>query len=427
MQVAKAKLLSILILIPSPVYAELPWQPIELEDYLTTRPETVELGRKLFDDEILSGNRNISCQTCHHPDFGTADGLSLGLGEGAMGVGNERKANEDIRKRVPRHSPHLFNLGHKSVIEQFWDGRVSIDPQAPSGYDSPAEAWLPHGLTSLSAVQATLPVTAQFEMAGNTGENEVIGAVRQRIDYAWPVIVERVIADDNYWQLISAAYPKLERRRDTKYIHLANAIGDYINSEFRSFNAPIDRLSRGEKVKLTDAQQAGMALFYGKGQCGECHSGPLFTDGNYYSLAMPPMGPGRTRQWDPWARDVGRMGVSNRAEDAYAFRVPSLRNLSFTAPYGHNGAYATLRAMIEHHNDPIAGLENYDRSQAILPEAPHIEEIDWIGFADTRELERIKRSVDLQPLGLSDTEIDKILEFLKLLDEDELLARLKSR
>jgi cytochrome c peroxidase len=121
------------------------------------------------------------------------------------------------------------------------------------------------------------------------------------------------------------------------------------------------------------------------------------------------------------------MGVSNRAEDAYAFRVPSLRNLSFTAPYGHNGAYATLRAMIEHHNDPIAGLENYDRSQAILPEAPHIEEIDWIGFADTRELERIKRSVDLQPLGLSDTEIDKILEFLKLLDEDELLARLKSR
>jgi cytochrome c peroxidase len=427
MQVAKAKLLSILILIPSPVYAELPWQPIELEDYITTRPETVELGRKLFDDEILSGNRNISCQTCHHPDFGTADGLSLGLGEGAMGVGNERKANEDIRKRVPRHSPHLFNLGHKSVIEQFWDGRVSIDPQAPSGYDSPAEAWLPHGLTSLSAVQATLPVTAQFEMAGNTGENEVIGAVRQRIDYAWPVIVERVIADDNYWQLISAAYPKLERRRDTKYIHLANAIGDYINSEFRSFNAPIDRLSRGEKVKLTDAQQAGMALFYGKGQCGECHSGPLFTDGNYYSLAMPPMGPGRTRQWDPWARDVGRMGVSNRAEDAYAFRVPSLRNLSFTAPYGHNGAYATLRAMIEHHNDPIAGLENYDRSQAILPEAPHIEEIDWIGFADTRELERIKRSVDLQPLGLSDTEIDKILEFLKLLDEDELLARLKSR
>ena len=427
MQVAKTRLLSILTLISLPVYAELPWQPIGVEDYLTTRPEAVELGRKLFADEILSGNRNISCQTCHHPDFGTADGLSLGLGEGAMGIGPEREANEGVRKRVPRHSPHLFNLGHKSVTEQFWDGRVSIDPQAPSGYDSPAESWLPHGLTSLSAVQATLPVTAQFEMAGNTGENEVIGAVRQRIDYAWPVIVERVIADDEYWKLISQAYPELERRRDTEYTHLANAIGDYINSEFRSFNAPIDRLSRGEDIALTQMQRVGMELFYGKGQCGECHSGPLFTDGNYYSLALTPMGPGRTRQWDPWARDVGRMGVSNRAEDAYAFRVPSLRNLSFTAPYGHNGAYATLRAMIEHHNDPIRALESYDRSQAILPNAPHIEVIDWIGFADKRELERIKRSVDLQPLKLSDVEIDQILAFLKLLDEPELLARLQTR
>jgi cytochrome c peroxidase len=414
-------------LISSSALAEVPWEPIRVEDYVTTRSETVDLGRKLFADEILSGNQNISCQTCHHPDFGTADGLSLGLGEGAIGVGTERKANPDIMKRVPRHSPHLFNLGHKSVTEQFWDGRVSIDPDAPSGYDSPAEAWLPHGLTTLSAVQATLPVTAQFEMAGNTGENEVIGAVRQRIDYAWPVIVERVIADDEYWRLITAAYPELERRRDTQYTHLANAIGDYINSEFRSFNAPIDRFSRGEKIDMTSDQKAGMQLFYGKAQCGECHSGPLFSDGNYYSLGLPPMGPGRTRQWDPWARDVGRMGVSNRAEDAYAFRVPTLRNLTFTAPYGHNGAYATLRAMIEHHNDPISSLENYDRSQAILPDAPHIEVIDWIGFADKRELERIKRSVDLQPLGLNNTEIDQILAFLKLLDEPELIAKLQSR
>lgn len=427
MLVVKAKVLSILTLTSFPVLAELPWQPIGVDDYITTRPETVELGKKLFADEILSGNRNISCQTCHHPDQGTADGLSLGLGEGAMGIGPDRKANPEIMKRVPRHSPHLFNLGHKSVTEQFWDGRVSIDPDAPSGYDSPAEAWLPHGLTSLSAVQATLPVTAQFEMAGNTGENEVIGAVRQRIDYAWPVIVERVIADDEYWRLISAAYPGLKRRRDTEYTHLANAIGEYINFEFQSFNAPIDRLSRGEEIHITADQQAGMALFYGKGQCGECHSGPLFTDGNYYSLGLPPMGPGRTRQWDPWARDVGRMGVTNNAEDAYAFRVPTLRNLSFTSPYGHNGAYSSLKGMIEHHNNPIQALENYDRKQALLPNAPHIEVIDWIGFNDKRELERIKRSIDLKPLGLSDIEMDQIIQFLKLLDEPGLISRLQKR
>ncbi len=427
MQIVKAKFFTIFILFSLPVSAQLPWPPIVIDDYLTTRPEAVELGRKLFADEILSGNKNISCQTCHHPDFGTGDGLSLGLGEGAMGIGTERIANSGIKKRVPRHSPHLFNLGHKSITAQFWDGRISIDPDAPSGFNSPAEAWLPHGLKSLSAVQATLPLTAQFEMAGNTGENEVIGAVRQRIDYAWPVIVERVIAEDNYWALIKAAYPELQNRRDTQITHLTNAIGDYINSEFRSFNAPIDKLSRGESVDLTSDQRQGMELFYGKGQCGECHSGPLFSDGKFYSLAMPPMGPGRTRQWDPWARDVGRMGVTNNADDAYAFRVPTLRNLSFTSPYGHNGAYASLKGMIQHHNNPIQALENYDRKQAVLPNAPHIEVIDWIGFNDKRELERIKRSVDLKPLGLNESEIEQIIEFLKLLDEPELIDKLQKR
>jgi cytochrome c peroxidase len=139
------------------------------------------------------------------------------------------------------------------------------------------------------------------------------------------------------------------------------------------------------------------------------------------------MGPGRTRQWDPWARDVGRMGVTNNADDAYAFRVPTLRNLSFTSPYGHNGAYASLKGMIQHHNNPIQALENYDRKQAVLPNAPHIEVIDWIGFNDKRELERIKRSVDLKPLGLNESEIEQIIEFLKLLDEPELIDKLQKR
>lgn len=417
----------IIYLFSFPVFAELPWQPIKAEEYLSTQPETVELGRKLFSDNILSGNRNISCQSCHHPDFGTADGLSLGIGEGGAGVGPERIADMNIKKRVPRHSPALFNLGHKSITAQFWDGRVSIDAEAVSGYDSPAEDWLPKGLTSLSAVQATLPLTAQFEMAGNTGENEVIGATRQRIDYAWPIIVERVIANDTYWRLLQDAYPELERRRDTSIVHLVNAIGEYINWEFRSFNAPIDRIARGELTDISDDQRAGMDLFYGKGRCGDCHSGALFTDHNYYSLGIPPMGPGRTRRWDPWARDVGRMGVSNKAEDAYAFRVPSLRNLAFTAPYGHNGAYATLEGIIQHHNRPLESLDYYDRSQAILPKAPHLEVIDWIGFADKRELARIKKSIDIQPLGLQDKEIQQIIAFLDLLNEPELIEKIRNR
>lgn len=428
MQITNSHFFNILLFLwAGPTAANnLPWQPITIADYVITSPASVELGKRLFAEPKLSGNNNISCQTCHHPDHGTSDGLSLGLGEGAEGIGPERMANSGIKKRVPRHSPTLFNLGHKSVIEQFWDGRVSFDPKAPSGFDSPAEDWLPKGLSSLTAVQATLPLTAQFEMAGNTGENEVIGAVRQRIDYAWPVVVERIIADDEYWAMLQNTYPDLQNRSQVNITHLANAIGDYINTQFRSFNAPIDAYARGEDMPLTESQKAGMALFYGKAQCDQCHSGALFSDQQYYSLGLPPMGPGRTRQWDPWARDVGRMGVSNQAQDAYAFKVPSLRNLAFTAPYGHNGAYATLEGIIKHHNNPIQALENYDRSQAILPAASKaLEFIDWVGFNDKREMQRIKQSIDIEPLQLSQEEIDQIIAFLDLLNEPELIARIR--
>ena len=75
-------------------------------------PEKVELGRLLFFDKILSGNRNISCATCHHPDLASADGLALPLGEGPAGLGTDRATgelvNNSVAGRVPRNSPGLF-------------------------------------------------------------------------------------------------------------------------------------------------------------------------------------------------------------------------------------------------------------------------------------------------------------------------------
>ncbi|MGB0957042.1 MAG: cytochrome-c peroxidase [Litorivicinus sp.] len=386
------------------------------DDFWPTDPARVELGRQLFKDPVLSGNYNISCQTCHLPDFGSADGVSLSVGEGGIGEGPERIANAGIKKRVPRHAPPLWNLGHRSITHLFWDGRLSFDPKAPSGFDSPAEDRLPEGLNGLLAAQAVLPLTAQFEMAGNTGENEVIGATRQRIDWAWPVIVERIIGFDYYWGLLQEAYPELTQRRQVTITHLANAIGDFINAEFRTLDAPIDRLARGEHVALTDAQRRGLELFYADNSCASCHSGPLMTNQSFVSLGLPPMGPGRTRPWDPVARDLGRMAHSNDWDDRYAFRVPSLRNVTLTAPYGHNGAYLTLRGIIEHHNDPLGALANYDRTQAVLADAPHLERIDWIGFENAQEMARLRGSVKVQPLGLSDAEIDDLIAFLGLLE-----------
>ena len=89
----------------------------------------VELGRLLFFDKILSGNRNIACATCHYPKHATADGLALGIGEGGVGLG-----------RISRNSPSLANLGAKEFSRLFHDGRVEADPKGPwaSGFWTPA-------------------------------------------------------------------------------------------------------------------------------------------------------------------------------------------------------------------------------------------------------------------------------------------------
>ncbi len=97
-----------------------------------------------------------------------------------------------------------------------------------------------------------------------------------------------------------------------------------------------------------------MELFFGAAKCSSCHSGKLLTDQKFHALALPAFGPGRTRRFDPMVRDVGRMGESDDIKDAYRFRTPMLRNVALTAPYGHNGAYPTLTAMVRHHLNPQA-------------------------------------------------------------------------
>ena len=101
--------------------------------------DEVRLGRDLFYDRILSGNRNIACSTCHHPKFATSDGLSLGLGEGGRGLGPDRSADPDNlpEQRIPRNSPALFNLGSEEFPVLFHDGRIETDQSRKSGLRTP--------------------------------------------------------------------------------------------------------------------------------------------------------------------------------------------------------------------------------------------------------------------------------------------------
>ena len=158
-----------------------------------------------------------------------------------------------------------------------------------------------------------------------------------------------------------------------------------------------------------------MNLFYGKANCSSCHSGSLLSDQKFHSIGIPQFGPGRTRPFDPYARDVGRMVETDNINDMYKFKTPALRNVSLTAPYGHNGAYPTLKSIIKHHLNPIKMNKNWKPEYANLPKAPWLEEIDFVTFSDKREQDRILASIDIQPIELNDKEIDQLVSFLKSL------------
>lgn len=132
-------------------------------------------------------------------------------------------------------------------------------------------------------------------------------------------------------------------------------------------------------------------------------------------MALPPFGPGRTRRWDPIPRDVGRMGATDDLEDAYRFRTPSLRNVALTAPYGHNGAYASLKDMVRHMADPVSMRAAWTPARARLPEVPWLQEIDFVIQSDRLEMARHAATVDVRPVTLSDSQVDDIVAFLESL------------
>lgn len=404
-----------------PVFAEGRPRPVTDADYAPLNPLEVELGQLLFWDPILSGNRNISCGTCHHPRFGTSDGLSLGLGEGGMGLGPDRRANPANlpEQRIPRNSPALFNLGAHEFTHLFHDGRIEVDASRPSGFRTPLEQEMEAGFANLLSAQNMFPVLSADEMAGHYAENELSKAVRQgRItgeDGAWGRMAARVAAIPSYAQGFARLDPAIGRDRLLAFTDISNAIAAFVAFEWRSDTAPFDAWLRGQ-AELPAQAQAGADLFYGRAGCAACHSGPFLTDHGFHAMGEPQLGPGKAERFESHQRDVGRMRVTNRPEDAYAFRTPSLRNITLTAPYGHAGAHADLAAFLRYHADPVAGLAVYDVTSAALPDLPDTRP-DWAVMENEAERAAIAGAVTTPPVLLSDQDLAALMAFLKTLED----------
>lgn len=388
-------------------------------DYAPLDMAEVRLGQNLFYDAILSGNRNVACATCHHPKFGTSDGVSLSFGNGGIGLGPERRADPDHppEDRIPRNAPALFNLGALEFAVMFHDGRLEADEDHPGGLRSPLDADMTAGFASVLSAQTMFPVLSADEMAGNWRENEVARAVRQgRITGdggAWDLLSRRVGAIPAYAAAFKQVYPHIETEADIAFTDISNAIAAFMAFEWRSDTAPFDAYLRGEHA-LEGEAAAGMALFYGDAGCATCHSGPFQTDHGFHPMAAPQLGPGKRADFEAHSRDEGRFRVTGVETDLFAFRTPSLRNVAQTAPYGHAGSHRDLAAFVADHADPVAALARYDRAQAILPS---YDKEDFAVLDDAQEVARIGAAVRTAPVSLSQPEIAAIVAFLDTLTD----------
>jgi cytochrome c peroxidase len=436
----------------------LPVPAVDTDYYDDGRPAAakVELGRLLFFDKILSGNENIACASCHHPQHATTDGLALPLGEGPKGLGPERRPGstmaEAVHGRVPRNSPALFNLGAKEFTRLFHDGRVETDPEGyyEGGFITPAKWKLPAGLDNVLAAQAMFPVTSHAEMAGQKGENPIADA--KSLNNAagpggvWELLGKRLQGIPEYVELFKQAFPgEVREAEDVTFIRAANAIAAFEARTFRADRSPFDAYLRGDDDSLDDAQKRGMALFYGKARCGSCHTGAFQTDQQFHAIAMPQIGPGKSdgRHAEYWSasghqafvEDFGRGRVTVRTEDRYKFRTPSLRNVAVTGPWGHDGAYSTLEDVVRHHLAPVQSLNDYALSESTLVALNGVLELTATGsrlshswLSDQRlagfllrdgwvqqspELrQRIAEANELAAVELVDSEVADLLAFL---------------
>ena len=290
--------------------------PLELPvppDNPITKEKTA-LGKLLFFDPILSGNKDVACATCHHPEFGFAESLEISIGVNGKGLGSKRNFNtpNDI-PFVKRNSQTIINTAFNGIrnnketdassAPMFWDLRVkSLENQSLE------------------------PIKAFEEMRGHAYEENV----------ALDIVIQRLKQIKEYRQLFENAFG---RKDAISKENLGKAIATYERTLVAN-NSKFDQYMRGDQTKLSRNETDGMFLFLKSG-CAKCHNGPMLSDFKTHTMGVA---------------DVEQLGFSDDGfEKTYAFRTPSLRNLRFSFPYMHNGKLKTLKEVLEFYEDLSGG------------------------------------------------------------------------
>ncbi|MFC4172524.1 cytochrome-c peroxidase [Microvirga sp. GCM10011540] len=323
----------------------LPPQPADPSNWVADDPRAAVLGRALFFDVRLSANGQVACATCHLPERQFQDDVPL-----ARGVGMTSRRTMPIAGMA--HSPFLF-----------WDGRKdSLWSQALGPLESPVEHGgnrtqyariiAEHYRESYEAVFGPMPDMSHLPpRAGPVADLDAAAAWKAMAEtdrYA----VNRVFA--NIGKAI-AAFERTVLPTQTRFDAYASALG-----------------SSGGAGILTEDEVAGLRLFIGKGECVNCHNGPLLTDNHFHNTGVPaapglPEDQGRAAgaklvREDPFNclgpySDAGEGDCSElrfMAADGHellrAFKTPSLRGAADRPPYMHAGQIATLADVVAHYN-----------------------------------------------------------------------------
>ncbi len=322
-----------------PKIGALPDKPPEPPDNPTT-PEKVELGKLLYFDPRLSGDGSVSCATCHDPNHGWAKKRVM--------------SPAYPENKHFRHSPTVLNVAYNMLM--FWDGRAkSLEEQAEK------------------------PILSPFEMNMN-----------------YDLLEERLKAIPGYVERFKKAFPGEKDPVNIK--NVAKAIAAFERTIVCN-DSPFDLYMKGDKNAMTPEQVKGMKLFVGKAGCVQCHNGVNFTDDKFHVTGVPKHKlesnalVAATRNFvlreagfknpESIDRDLGRYFLTKKEEDKGSFKTPTLRNVSLTPPYMHNGVFKNLDEVIEF----------YDKGGGNVP----------------------NKSKLLKPLNLSDEEKANLRAFLEAL------------
>jgi cytochrome c peroxidase len=209
--------------------------------------------------------------------------------------------------------------------------------------------------------------------------------------------------------MFAAAFPGTPAAQ-LRFEHAATAIAAFEMAALTTTGSPFDRYLARDDAALTAREKRGAQLFFGDARCVQCHNGPFLGGQSFANAGVPQLGPG---VGSAAPLDFGFGEVIDQEFYRFAFRVAPLRNVELTAPYMHNGAFATLEAVLDHYNDVPAALRAYDGAH--LPPA-----LRGAVHGDAATIDAVLATLDfrlLPPLGLNEAERQDVVAFLRTLTD----------